>query len=423
MKIFWRCLVVGSLTLIGMCVAVVLVNAIPNDRILANVRSSISVTDFPPSQAGLANFAAWDDCTAATIGLGPTGKGMPLINRSFLSPVVESCDKFQKYLSGAPNQGMNYWRYWHGSQLLSRPILFRYGLGMVHWVSFSLFVLCGLFFGSQVSRFTGAGAWSLAFAFLCVPIAEQTGVLSHSMVWMVAFLGGGILLVPDGRASEDYRDPHVWFLVLGMLCCFFDFLTVPIVTLAVPLLGLYWRGGVIPGSPKLTVGRILIFSALWAAGYSICWTTKWIIVAALGEPSVMNEILKIIKHRLGTAGGPLGDRGEALSVSATRSILDNARWCRHGLILLAVVALIRARVLVPRLDSVWRWSLSAAARPALVIFAMPFVWLATVQQHSIVHSWFVAPVYFCDFALLFMVILAPGCPAESPALSDNSGLK
>jgi hypothetical protein len=406
MKTVRHLLFVAAFTLAGMCAALVVVNLVPNDRLLSHVRSSISITNYQSSQFGLGKVDFWDECVAATVGLGHSADQLPLVTRSFLSPVIGNCDEFQEFIKGKTNEGFNYWRYWHGYQILSRPLLYRFTLGGVHYVLFGLFLLSGVFFVSQVSRFSSSCSWSLVIAFLCVPVVDQMVILSHSMVWIIAFSIGGGLLFPSTSSTKERRSLYVWFLVLGMLCCFFDLFTVPLVTLTIPLLGLYWKGEFTADNQELTVRSICLFSVMWLAGYSICWTAKWAIVGLIGGRGVITEISRVIQHRIGLGGGPMGDDGQYLSVTAARSILTNARVCWYGWLIVSGLAIARIRPLTAAMWSSKKWSLSAVAVP-LVLFGMPVAWLAVMEQHSIWHSWFVARIYFTSFAIMIALILRP----------------
>ena len=433
LKTVWHLLLVAGSTLAGMCAAVIAVNSIPNDPVLSNVSSSISPTNYQPSQFGFGQVDYWDECLGATVGLGHGAEQLSLLQRSFLSPVIGSCKEFQKYKNGElwipfseikgesaspTNQGFHYWRYWHGYQILSRPFLYRFSLTRLHYVLFALFVVSGVFFAAQVSRFSNTCGWSLAIAFLCVPVIDQITIINQSMVWIIAFTFGGWLLLNSARSAKARSSPHVWFMVIGMLCCFFDILTVPLVTLTVPLLGLYWKGKFDAGSPKLTVRRIFLLSAIWLAGYSVCWATKWAIVGMIGGSGEFAGLFNIIQHRLGIGGGPLGDEGQQLSVSAGHSVLANLRVCRYGVLIVAVLTIARIQPLTGRMRS---WiatirtnkteGLVALAAP-LALFGLPLLWLAVMQQHSIQLAWFVGRIYFSSFAIVLAFLLAPDFSPE-----------
>jgi len=402
-----RLLSVAILMLAGMCTALVLVNLIPNDRIMSHLRSSMSATNYQPSQLGFGKVDFWGECSAASMGVGTKADELPLVARSFLSPTIGNCERFQNYLGGNTSVGHNYWRYWHGYQIFSRPILYVANLNQVHYVLVLLFVFSAAFFAIQVARFSRACSWSFVIALFCAPVAAQITMLPHFMVWVLAFSIGGWLLRPASRArAEELDGEYLWFLVLGMLCCFFDLFTVPLITLTVPLLGLYWKGECDSGSRKLTLRSMLILSTLWLAGYSICWATKWLIAGAILGKGAATEISNVIQHRIGVGSGPLGDEGQEFSVSAAASILDNARQCWPGLLAISGLTIARIRPITAAVRSNMRRSSSTLAMP-LMLFLMPLVWLAIVKQHSMWHAWFVARIYFSSFAMLIAFILAP----------------
>jgi hypothetical protein len=405
MKTLGHLLLAAALTLAGMWAALVAVNLIPNDRLLAHVRSSISATNYQQSQFGLGKVDFFEECVGATLGLGDRAQQLSVVMRSFLSPVIGNCDEFQEFINGKTDQGFNYWRYWHGYQILSRPLLYRFTLAGVHYVVFALFLLSGVFFVSQVWRISSGCGWSLVIAFLCVPIVDQLAMLAHAMVWIIAFSVGGWLLLPSKSSAPKGRNLYLWFLVLGMLCCYFDLFTVPLVSLTIPLVGLYWKGELSEGE-KLTVRSICLLSVMWLAGYSICWSTKWLIVFVINGRGAMTDLANVIQHRIGVGGSPMGDNGQYLKVSALRSILINAKACWYGWLIVGGLAIARIRPLARALSSFKQWSFSGVAVP-LVLFGMPLVWLAVMQQHSIWHSWFVARIYFTSFAIMIAWILEP----------------
>ena len=224
MKTIRHLLFVGGLTLAGMCAAVIAANLIPNDRLLSHLRSSMPKTNYEPSQLGLGESDDfWAECAAATVGLGPGAGHLRLVTRSFLSPMLANCHEFQEYLNGNTNVGFNYWRYWHGYQILSRPLLYISTLYRVHYVLAVLFLMSGVFFASQVWRFSSSCGWALVIAFVCVPVGAQMANLAHSPVWIIAFSIGGWLLLPLTSSGQERSSPYVWFLLLGMLMLFLRF--------------------------------------------------------------------------------------------------------------------------------------------------------------------------------------------------------
>ena len=108
MKTVRHLLFVAAFTLAGMCAALVVVNLVPNDRLLSHLRSSISRTNYQSSQLGLGKVDFFSECIAATVGLGHSADQLPLVTRSFLSPVIGNCDEFQEFINGKTNEGFNY---------------------------------------------------------------------------------------------------------------------------------------------------------------------------------------------------------------------------------------------------------------------------------------------------------------------------
>ena len=401
-------LLIGVLLLLSMCCTVVLVNAIPNSRILKHVFSSASPVDYQPSQLGsgmIDEFTGmvdyYDECVASTVGLGPQADEEHLVARSFLSPDIGSCSQLQSYRRGH-YEGMNYWRFWHGYQVFLRPLLFFFQLQQIRFLSFAAFVCLAAFFVCQVARFNASCGLAIVLALLCIPAASQISLFPLMMVWVVPFSLGGWLLLRSPAADERLLRKAA-FLAAGMLCCFLNFLTVPLLSLTIPLLALYWKGEFDADSSKLTLRELLVLSALWLTGYAACWASKWILTAILLNGGVVTDQLgAVIRYRLGMGPDPNGSLPRP--VSPARSVFKNVRSCWSGCLIVVALAIIRFRPLLSAARSRKRVNIAAVAVP-LVLFTMPVAWLLALEEHSILHAWFVSQIYFTSFALLLAMIL------------------
>ena len=92
------------------------------------------------------------ECIAATVGIDPKTSELGLIERSLLSPVLGNCDDSWQFLktgilyTGINRKGrFNYWRYWHGSQIIMRPALAMTSVLNVRALMFFLFTSSFMF--------------------------------------------------------------------------------------------------------------------------------------------------------------------------------------------------------------------------------------------------------------------------------------
>ncbi|MFN7922701.1 MAG: hypothetical protein U0Q16_21530 [Bryobacteraceae bacterium] len=394
-----RLVSIVGLALAFMFGSVMLVNLIPNERLAKHLGFSASRSDYEASQFGFGNLDYWGECVGMSVGAGGHATRLTVVNRSLLSPAARGCGGLPKYLEGELSESQLYWRYWHGYQIFARPLLFSTGLTRVHYLLLAALVWAAAFFAYQALRVGVHCAAAFLVACFCVPLIEQASIITHSMVWVLSFLAGALILGDAGRSRARRQE---CLLLSGMLCCFFDLFTVPLVSLTVPLVALYWRGCHCREEHPLTAGEVCVLSGFWLGGFSICWAAKWAAVSLFTDTPVFSDLVSVIRHRL---VHPIGDDGRPLDVTAVRSVVLNASVCWYGWAAIAGLAVVRARTLITRIPHLWR-NPGDLATPVLLL-ALPLLWLAIVQQHSIWHSWFVARIYFSTFALLATTILAP----------------
>jgi hypothetical protein len=219
-----------------------------------------------------------------------------------------------------------------------------------------------------------------------------------SVVWAIGFLLAAALLWLGQRDRASLERHYLWtFGVAGMLTAYVDLLSNPLVTLAIPLLVLHWKGdwpGAQRSRPAWTT--VLLIVAAWAAGYFGSWSAKWWLASLAGEQSVAARIVEAIGVRL---SGPVGHNAD-VAVTAWSTIQKNLAYWTTGLIalLLALVAALVRNVRRP--DRLAPRALDAARASAfLCIFLLPFGWMALARNHSTTHAWFVAAILYPSFAL------------------------
>lgn len=92
-------------------------------------------------------------------------------------------------------------------------------------------------------------------------------------IFLITMISSTILV----ERYEKIKDFGMLFFITGMLTNFFDFLTVPMVTYAIPLT-LYFllkRRENNELNAKKIIIDIIKYGALWGIGYGATWFTKW----------------------------------------------------------------------------------------------------------------------------------------------------
>lgn len=175
-------------------------------------------------------------------------------------------------------------------------------------------------------------------------------------------------------------DMPLFFMIVGMVTNFVDFLTVPLLTLGMPLLLCLYMD--IRGEEEKTWGfylrRILSCSLLWGIGYGLCWACKWLIgTLVLGE-SVFDSAAGQASYWTQNNWGD--DRMVAAKQNFEYFFLAQGK--RVFLPFIPVGLGVLACAVCFRSD---RWKHALCLVPVCIY---PYVWYMVLANHSLYHTWF-----------------------------------
>ena len=299
-----------------------------------------------------------------------------------------------------------YPRYWHGYQVLLRPLTVVFQVQELRYLGMLTFHL--LFFWS---------AWLMAkktkplYAMLYVLTVASGYVVflpvcfQFLTTFLVLFVS---LIVLLSRYDKNKPLPAVkwmlYFFVVGMVENFFDFLTYPILTLGIPLVLLLWfRVRDEQADFRGNFWFMFKASLSWFFGYALTWISKWLLSAAILGVRYFWRTMSVVQYRLeGSEEEPLDRIGTIQrNLKAWLNVQDGGviSWSK-----IALVILIVAVVLI-----IWRklkdWKTVGAYLPILFVAAYPYIWYLVMSNHSQIHYWY---TYRAQLVALFagLVFLA-----------------
>lgn len=191
----------------------------------------------------------------------------------------------------------NYGRYWHGYVSVLRPIFYF----MDYWDyllvnSFLQLFLMGCV-GYGVFKVTSKKRYLLAFFSSCAFLTPAaTGMsLQYSPIFYISMLGSLFCLLKTDWILQKNRRYYL-FLLLGIITCYFDFLTYPLLSFAFPFCWL-----VVAAGKKLDLKAQ--FQLLFGGGFSFLFgfggffVTKWLIQAVIcGKEILYDGIANVSIH-------------------------------------------------------------------------------------------------------------------------------
>lgn len=167
------------------------------------------------------------------------------------------------------------------------------------------------------------------------------------------------------------------FFIIGSVTSFWDLLTVPLLTLGLPLITYILLEEKNNTLITNTIDTIKA-SFIWAIGYGITWATKWVVATIVLKKNIISNALSKILSRTSSEAGDI-------HISKIDAVKKNTDLLFDGFIIkLFIIVLIIWFILfiVNRRKNIIN------ILPILVISIYPILWYIVLANHSYMHFWF-----------------------------------
>ena len=197
---------------------------------------------------------------------------------------------------------------------------------------------------------------------------------------LMTFIISMVLSIIICTRFEKIKNIGPYFFVAGMITCFFDLFTHPIITLGIPLIiFMLLKQEKENMSLKEAIKIIIINSILWGIGYILTNFMKWIIVDICYQRNLITIALEQLLFR----------SQESVSTEYTflKAVADNVKSAGiRPIIFITIIAIYTVLCLIRNYKSIcieWKKAL-----PYLIISLMPIAWFMLMKNHDIEHSYF-----------------------------------
>lgn len=260
----------------------------------------------------------------------------------------------------------SYPRYWHGYQVVVRPLLTLVDYDGIRLVNTLLCVILGGWFicliWHRLSPLTAVWIAVVVLVFMGVWVVPQC--MQFATCFLLMFLTS-IAVIKYKVLTDSVFRTFCTFFTAGAVTVCLDFLTTPLLTLCVPLAFVIVTYPAAGTALTRTVGAWVG----WGAGYGLLWFTKWVIAGIVSGTDLIGDALRQAALRTGPhVGTPAMDMYMPLIITVLLV----------GLVALTVAAFI----------TYWR---GGALRPytgLLLTAALPLVWALALRNHTFYHHWF-----------------------------------
>lgn len=276
-----------------------------------------------------------------------------------------------------------YTRYWMGFRVVLRLALLFFNYAQIkRYLSFLFFSLFAAVICSVSKHVNSKVAFLFALSILLIRPHVMATSMQLTCCFFIAFLA--MLLIP-----WLYRNPKwegLFFMEVGMLTMYFDFYTVPLVTVGFPLLYLYILKR--EREQCASFRNLLRNLAIWFAGYGLMWVAKLVLTSLLTSEKALAQGFESFFSRVG-----IEKNAEFAQYYALQPAFEGIRKTIFSDGTGTVVYLLCAGMLLAIvLYLVFRGYASGRtlkqSLPCLLFAVMPLVWFVITRQPVAIHYFF-----------------------------------
>lgn len=289
-----------------------------------------------------------------------------------------------------------YSRYWHGYLVYLKPLLLLFTWSQIVKLGavFQLLLLLAVLVVSVKKKQASVGIAAI-IGFLSMKPLLILASLTMAVCWCITLIALLYMLLRHDRLEEKNLYPE-YFLLIGILTSYFDFLTYPVVTLGFPLCAYFLINR--KCTIKQSLLKVIGYSTCWGIGYAGMWACKWLIADITLHTGTIKDALWSILGRTEAIGGRPRMNGGFYVISLNLQEYG-LKFYTAAAILLIVLALVTIGFAIFKTSAKM---VLLQVVPFVIIFCIPFVWIIVVQHHSALHARF-------TFRILAVAMLAVGC--------------
>jgi len=188
-----------------------------------------------------------------------------------------------------------YSRYWHGYQIFLRPLLYFTEYKHIRQINLYLQVwLFGLILWLMWQNKAKGLMLGWILSYLIFNPEAMPLNMTYSLLYYVSAVSM-LLMLTCREWIKSHLGWPLFFAMIGICTCFFDFLTYPIVPLATALTLLFYFEPELCFKPMFK--RLLVLTLCFGGAYIGMWVLKWILASLFTEQNVLLDAYNAVIHR------------------------------------------------------------------------------------------------------------------------------
>lgn len=294
-----------------------------------------------------------------------------------------TCNELYDFMDGKITHSVTYQRYWHGYLVFLRLLLLIFNVTELRVVRLLVLGVVVLVLLKMLKKNFGIKAVLGMLAIIVIyELYAVPAALASFPVLLITLLFAIFLLRKLGKKGKaiHLEKLYKYFFIVGSIVNFVDFLSIPLISLGLPLLFVLMKyndtqqknNAMI--NAKKCVKFVIGASVIWLAGYALTWLAKWIIFMSYTNQFDFSMIFTQIGYRMG-------------GVNPIVKIPESYQYLFMLVIPIAAFSFVLAGIYYKKIKSYRR-----IVNDNLAIFIVglfPIIWTVVIFNHSMNHVNFV----------------------------------
>lgn len=279
-------------------------------------------------------------------------------------------------------ESFEYARYWHGYLIILRPLLVMFNLTQIRTILTCILIILFIFFIILLYKKSDIVT---AIIFSTCLLGIEYFYLGFSMQGIFIFLIMMIASIIILCKYSKIKSYGMFFFIIGMLTNFFDFLTVPVLTYAIPMIILFTIKYTKENFEiKLILKKILVLGIAWSVGYGLTWTSKWLLTDLIFGRKMFFTALKQVFYR--SAGT------EKINIFNVINQNINYMYVSFFISIFFTVLTILIKIWIENKKIKFKEQNTKDTYDIIFIYLLigiiPIAWYALLRNHSYYHAFF-----------------------------------
>lgn len=300
------------------------------------------------------------------------------------------------YINGEEFELVNsYCRYWHGYLIFLKPLFYLFTYSTIRIINLIIQLLLTLAISIVMYK---RNLKQYIIPYLISYLMMMPYILGLSLQYSSCFYiySVSVLIILLISKNILIKYDYLLFLNIGIALAYFDYLTYPIVTLCIPMIFyLLLRDDL---SEKDKIMKFFILCLCWTIGYSIMWSSKWILSDLFTEEEIIEDAIKAIANRTSNVeDGIVYTPINSVITNYSMFIFTPFKYLMFGYIFIELFIYIKKVIN----DKINIFNISLLIYVLMAI--LPIIWLSLTVNHSMTHGYlFVNKVCVVSFmAIMF----------------------